>query len=148
MKIESSRKTCAGRTNIHCNSLSSWRSQKVLKLVITEQGLLPSLGRSVKINNFVNNFQKLRLISCSFSTIFSYSWYFLAYYYFPLLLPLDLWQKNAHYIKKIKVVDKTKGQIMPSNNSATSQGRMTVTAAAAVHQLPSPIWTDYFIIGS
>ena len=48
--------------------------------------------------------------------------------------------KNAHYIKKIKVVDKTKGQIMPSNNSATSQGRMTVTAAAAaVHQLPSPI---------
>ena len=60
---------------------------------------------------------------------FSYTWYFLAYYYFPLLLLLLLiYDTKMHIIKKIKVVDKTKGQIMPSNNSASSQGTMTVAA--------------------
>ena len=66
---------------------------------------------SIKINNFVNNFQKLRPISCSFSTILSLTWYFLEY--FPLLIMI--YDTKMHIIKKIKVVDKTKGQIMPSN---------------------------------
>ena len=36
-----------------------------------------------------------------------------------------IYDTKMHIIKKIKVVDKTKGQIMPSNNSASRQGTMT-----------------------
>ena len=50
-----------------------------------------------------------------------------------------IYDTKMHIIKKIKVVDKTKGQIMPSNITQPLKSRHGVTVMAAVHQLPSPI---------
>ena len=97
------------KCSIRCSRQPVPKLSKSSKLVITELGPLSST-RSIKINNFVNNFQKLNLISCSFSTIFP-TYDNNLFEYFPVS---DLWQKKCT-VKKIKVVDKTKGQIMPSN---------------------------------
>ena len=96
------------KCSIRCSRQPVPKLSKSSKLVITELGLLSS-PRSIKINNFVNNFQKLNLISCSFSTIFPT-------YDNNLNIFLYKWfMTKKCTVKKIKVVDKTKGQIMPSN---------------------------------